>query len=478
MIRNQALYPVELQAHFRHIIIIDFPKTIHDINRYHNLKRMYLFSKFNLLKISFLSTTLALLPFSFIAGNMLININIIIIVIFTIIFANKKLLDINFYLFDKILIFFFFLIISTSIANDILVLNKLSWSPNFSTTVKAFLFLRYLFLYFSIRFLVENKLVNLKLFFISCSVASIFVCLDIFYQFFNGVDIFGYKTIPELRKLGGPFGDELIAGGFIQRFSIFSFFIMPLFFLKKTEKYLPYIMPLLFTIFFIGIILSGNRMPLILFLLNIFLIIIFQKQTRKFLIPFIIIFPIIFITVFNFNEKVKLNFLSLYGQISGIVSSISKGNFNTNNSPQYLKEFSSFYETWRLNKYTGGGIKSFRYYCHVRKNIDVNSKFICNMHPHNYYLEILTETGLLGFIIISVIFLMVLYLSLYKKYFIKSRLNQSKIIIPFVFLFITEIFPLKSTGSFFTTGNSTYIFLILAILIGLIRKENSIENKI
>ena len=28
--------------------------------------------------------------------------------------------------------------------------------------------------------------------------------------------------------------------------------------------------------------------------------------------------------------------------------------------------------------------------------IEKNSNFICNMHPHNYYLEILTETGLVG----------------------------------------------------------------------------------
>ena len=40
-----------------------------------------------------------------------------------------------------------------------------------------------------------------------------------------------------------------------------------------------------------------------------------------------------------------------------------------------------------------------------------------------------------------------------------------------------EIFPLRSSGSFFTTLNTTYIFLIIGILTGLIRKENSIEKK-
>ena len=129
-----------------------------------------------------------------------------------------------------------------------------------------------------------------------------------------------------------------------------------------------------------------------------------------------------------------------------------------------------------MNKYFGGGIKNFRFYCHERPNINKDSKFVCNMHPHNYYLEILTETGIVGFTIVSLIFFVVLYISFIKKYFLLSSLNNDNLIIPFIFLFIAEIFPIKSTGSFFTTGNATYLFLILGILIGLTRKNNLIEN--
>ena len=52
------------------------------------------------------------------------------------------------------------------------------------------------------------------------------------------------------RKLGGPFGDELIAGSFLQRFTIFSFFIFPLFFKKNFQKYSTFFIPLLFIVFF------------------------------------------------------------------------------------------------------------------------------------------------------------------------------------------------------------------------------------
>ena len=102
---------------------------------------------------------------------------------------------------------------------------------------------------------------------------------------------------------------------------------------------------------------------------------------------------------------------------------------------------------------------------------------VCNMHPHNYYLEILTDTGLLGLIIVSSIFIIILYITLIKKYFTISSLANNHIITPFIFLFLSEIFPIKSTGSFFTTSNATYIFLIMSILIALARKKNFIEKK-
>ena len=438
---------------------------------------MHFISGLNFLKNNFFNIALALIPLSFIAGNMVININVILIILSAAIFYNKKLVDLKIYFLDKIIITFFILVIVTGLINDILVLNKLSWGTNFATTLRSLLFLKYLLFYFIVRFLIENEIIKLKYFFISASLASIFVCLDLFYQFVNGVDIFGYKIILGFRKLGGPFGDELIAGSYIQRFSIFSFFVLPLFLIRQSKNYIKYLIPVLFFIFFLGIILSGNRMPLLLFLLTITLMLIFQKETRKYLLSFIIILPIFFITIYNSSEKVKSNFDNFYSQIYKITVIAVEGNFNEKTSPQYLKEFASFYETWRLNKYIGGGIKSFRYYCHVRENIDPNSKFVCNMHPHNYYLEILTETGLIGFILVISLFLVSLYLSFYKKYFSNTQLSQNNYIIPFIFLFIAEIFPIKSTGSFFTTGNTTYIFLILAILIGLIRKDNLFENK-
>ena len=430
----------------------------------------------HLSKNNYLSFLLALFPISFIAGNLIINLITILLILSTFFLYKKEPFKIKFYLLDKIILIFFLLVLLSGIVSAIGWYLEESWKSPFKTILRSTLFLRYFLLYIVLRFLIENKYVNLKIFFITCAVSSLFVSLDIFYQYKFGQDIFGFETVWE-RKLSGPFGDELIAGGFIQRFSLFSFFVLPLFFTEKSKQFSKYLIPILFAIFFTAIILSGNRMPLLLFVFSIILILILTKQTRKYFLPFVIIFSVIFSIIFNFNSEVKTNFENLYKQISKISIIVLNKDLGNEKIPPYFKEFASFYETWKLNKYIGGGIKTFRYYCHLRANIDKNSDFICNMHPHNYYLEILTETGLIGFLICISFFSIILYISFFKKYFLVSPLRKNIIIVPFIFLFLIEIFPIRSSGSFFTTFNTTYIFLIIGILIGLIRKENSIENR-
>ena len=444
---------------------------------------MHLISKLNINHKKFFSLIIALVPLSFIAGNMIININIVLIILTSLLFFGRELFKIEFFLLDKLLLAFFILILITGIINNFQLLPVIqTWVPDFDvnqyfpTIIKSILFIKYILLYFVLRFLIEKDLIDLKYFFLISAITSLFVCIDIFFQFLNGKDIFGYPATG--RKLSGPFGDELIAGGFIQRFSLFTFFLIPLFFRNILNKYIIIIIPILFLIIFTGIILSGNRMPLILFIFCISLILLFQKQTRKFLIPFVIIFSLAFFLIFSSNKLVRDNFLNFYGQTSQMLSIIINKDFNDVSSPLYFKEFYTFYDTWLMNKYIGGGIKNFRYFCHERENLKKDQDFKCNMHPHNYYLEILTETGLIGFIIILLAFVNIIGITFYRKYFTNSFLKDNNLIIPFMFLFFVEIFPIKSTGSFFTTGNSTYLFLIMGILIGLVRREISFKNNV
>jgi len=299
-----------------------------------------------------------------------------------------------------------------------------------------------------------------------------------------GKDIFGYISA-DPRRLSGPFENESIAGSYLQRFSLFALFLFPLFFNNKNKIYLHLLLFLSFLLIIAGLIIAGNRVPLILFIILITGVLSFNKSMKKFLLLFLLLNGIILTTLWNLNSNFKNHFGGFAGKVGEIIEfastviiknkeskyEVDKDNLeewnrytiNVNGKViplknTYIKEFNSGYQTWLKHKYVGGGIKSFRFNCVT---------FNCSSHPHNYYLEILTELGLIGFFLISIIFSIVLFKSFFNQRTKKPNLTDNKIIIPFMFLFLIEIFPIKSTGSFFTTGNATYLFLIMSITIAL-----------
>lgn len=422
----------------------------------------------NSTQTNFLNFLFVLIPLSFIAGNLILNLNILFFIIFSIVFYGKGIFEIKLNSLDKLILLFFSFLLFTGILNHFQNLDESSNS--FMIITKTIFFFRYFFLYFVIRYLVLNEIINFKFFFISSAIFSLLVSLDLFYQFYSGQDIFG--NLPVGRKFSGPFGDELIAGGYIQRFSLFSFFLLPFFF--KSKKNINLIIPLLFIVYLGAMLISGNRMPVILFLFIMTLIILLEKQTRKYLITFLVTLSIILILLFNLSSKVKNDFTNFYSTISKLTMALSSKKIDRSVMPDHYAEFETFYDTWLMNKYIGGGVRSFRINCPNRQNIDLDERSTCNTHPHNYYLEILTDLGLIGFFILSAIFLQIFYISFLRKYFLSSNLKDNQLITPFIFLFLAEIFPIKSSGSFFTTGNAVFIFLVLSIIAALARQKNSI----
>ena len=126
----------------------------------------------------------------------------------------------------------------------------------------------------------------------------------------------------------------------------------------------------------------------------------------------------------------------------------------------YLVTFNSGAQVWKKNKFFGGGLKSFRLNCSWTKNQ------LCNTHPHNYVLEILVDTGLVGLIIIYLIFIFC-NLNFYKFYTQNSSSRIRFVALPFFLIIFFELFPFRSSGSFFTTNNAVVFFLILPFLINI-----------
>ena len=151
--------------------------------------------------------------------------------------------------------------------------------------------------------------------------------------------------------------------------------------------------------------------------------------------------------------------------------------------------FNSGIQRWKEYKFLGGGLKSFRLECRTWKESDYLKDVIskdykgsigygfetCTTHPHNYAIEILHDTGLIGFILIYLAMFLI-FLDFFKIYNKKYNLNSRLVSVPFFLIIFFEFFPLRSAGSFFTTNNSVVIFLMLAILIN-ISKLNLINSK-
>ena len=136
---------------------------------------------------------LALIPISFILGNMAININLLLIVISGLILFKGSIFKIRFYKLDNLIFAYFFLVLFTAVFNDYkLSQNLICGKENFQTILKSILFLKYLLLYLVLRFLFDKNIIDLKLFFITSSISVLFVSLDLFYQSIFGFDIFGF----------------------------------------------------------------------------------------------------------------------------------------------------------------------------------------------------------------------------------------------------------------------------------------------
>ena len=410
-------------------------------------------------KSSIFNFFLCFFPVSLIIGNQAININIFFLIVFSLVFYSKEIIKIKFNSYDKLLIIFFLYIGLTLIFNyfTYYIENKIFFKL---ILFKTIFFYKYLLLYIVIRFFFHQKIFNLKLFYSICAICAIIVSFDIFFQFIFGHNILGIKPT-SVWHYSSFFGEELIAGGYLQRFSLFAIFFP---FLLKKNKY-SFLFFLFLIIFIITIALSGNRMPLFLYLISILIFLVLKKNSIRYIfVSFLIIFTILF-SLYNLNIKFKKNISFFYLNSKNIISSFLimdyKNPAESILKKPYVSEFLCAKTAIEKNPIFGSGIKSFR----------SHSKY-CNTHPHNYFLEITSELGLIGLLIL-IFFVYKLCLFIVKNIWYSNFSDELKNkILPVFLLILIEFFPFRSSGSFFTTGNASIIFIFLAILVSLISTQN------
>lgn len=471
----------------------------------------------------FTNIVFSFFPFSFILGNPSTNINLVLFCTLGIFHLKSKILKVKFD-FPLKIIFLFFLIVFFSTSLSFIKSFYLEGYEydNLIRLVKSISFFRFFLMLLTIYLLCKFDILKFKYFFLSAAFVSIFIALDIIFQYFFGFNIIGLRSSSFYHA--GFFGDEQIAGGFIQNFSFFSILFTA--FIFKNKNYTRYILTtIVISILGLGILFSHNRMPLILFFFGLVLLFLFNDELKKIISISLAALVILFTLVFLSDEVLKGRYMSLYDNTIGQLQLILlKDNSKQNNeiepaesteSPkdqfeekqiqfkeqiqfQLARQSSEIFgenhrgrlittalDIWSRNKIFGNGIKSFRMDCqklflnnpeyNITSVVDKSKKNrLCSTHPHNYYIEVLTETGIVGFSVMLIIaFLFCIFIFKNLKLFKGSEIANFLILSTTISL-ILEMFPLKSTGSVFTTNDAVYIILISSIILSY---KNILRNK-
>ena len=415
----------------------------------------------------FLQISLYLFPISLIVGSLLVNINVIIFIFLAVSYLLLNKLKIYFNHINLSLLLFFITLIFSSFLN----IEEIGIN-NF---IKSIFLLKFFLLYILIESLIYHKKIELNYFFNICLILIIFLSIDLSIQFFFGKNIFGYK--PWEGRITGIFEHEAIAGAFLQKIFLFSIIGYLMLFFHKGEKEKNFLSLILILVLF-GSFVASNRISFLIVLSTAIFLIFFYKIFRKNIIVALILLIPTFLFFYQNNDQINIKYKSFVNKITQFsnVSSnmkISNEQIKELNSKDpekqkskkiinnHTKIYLTTYESFKENIFIGHGLKSFRYRCN--KFLKLNNT-LCSTHSHNYHLELLHDVGLLGFLLIT-FFSFSLIIKTVNRLRAENLSYKEKIILSLLLLnFLIELFPLKSTGSLFTTWNGTLLWLSISLV--------------
>jgi O-antigen ligase len=197
---------------------------------------------------------------------------------------------------------------------------------------------------------------------------------------------------------------------------------------------------------------------------GIFLAMLFLRTSlAKIFIWILLIFFIFILTIKLYPNSQERVINSTYNQIFEKTDSSKNIKINLF-SEGHQNHFKTALLIFKQHYLAGVGVKNFRLEC--RKSIyDDVGKYHCTTHPHNTYMQLLSETGLIGFslFISFIIFILVKIIKFMKIVYLKKKINVP-LAISFVIVCI-NFFPFITTGSFFNNWLSTLYSIPVAVLL-------------
>ena len=406
----------------------------------------------------------SLIPLTILIGSTVSLINIILIDIsFLFILIHSKNLS---FLKEKsvilILLICAYLIFNWLISQDL----SIGFKRNFG-------FIRFLILFiaFNYFFLKSNFLKKVLLVWLSIITL---VSVDIYIESFFGKNILGFSGADAKYgdRIVSFFKDEPIVGAYVNAF--YLLLIGFIFNFLSNQFYQKKLVILLFSIIvFFSILLTGERSSLIkAFLALMMFYFINDSFSIKEKIILIIILFIISAGIYSSSSFLKSRLLEnnsiSFFKNSGVMKNT---NMTEGNENLYLTLYRSGFTVWKNYPLIGVGNKNYRIETCEKSKLIKYPEYICGNHPHQIYLEFLSEHGIIGTLILLIIIFKLVFNNL-------STLIKSKNYIQLgCFVFLLSVFtPLIPGGAFFGDLNSTFFWINMSILYASNPKTNIFKN--
>ena len=307
---------------------------------------------------------------------------------------------------------------------------------------RNFGFIRFIILFVAFNYFFNQKNF-LKNVLIVWSLILSFILIDIFFEKFMGHNLAGFES-PYRGRIVSFFKEEPVVGGFVN-----SFYLIIVGFLFMNFKDLNKNYILIFSIvFFIAIFITGERANSIKALAGFLVFyLLFKEYNFKKKISILISILLLIITLILNSQFLKSRFVN---QTKHIL-------FENN---LYSKLYKSGFEVFKNYKVFGVGNKNYRVETCTNINLDIEKKdlYFCNTHPHQIYIEMLAEHGIIGSIFIFFIF----YKIIFSKIFIVFKERNYVQIGSLIYLIFTFT-PLLPSGAFFSDYMLTLLMINIAI---------------
>ena len=280
------------------------------------------------------------------------------------------------------------------------------------------------------------------------------LAIDGYIQYFMGINLSGFKLSG--NRVSSFFGDELIMGSYLS--SLFPL-LFALFLVKKKKKYEIYFIGVLFILVDVLIFMSGERSAFFFLNLSTVFIIVLIKEYQKFrLFTFIIAIICIFILSLNSPNLTQRMFKGP-AQDMGLIESSKESVIFSSTHDSLIR---TAYNMFKDQPLLGHGPKMFRVICKDQKYAVGISP--CMTHPHNFYVQLLAETGIIGFLFLFSALVCVIYATLrqFKSIiFRKKRPLTDYQVCLFAGILITA-WPLTTNGNFF----NNWLMIVYSLPVG------------